>query len=116
MKIARFALNVFATLAIGYALSRWIDRLPYEFPPLPATITAAMSALGIDTIAHADAIEASGLLVIIAASLAVAALLVRVANRLFVHRRRAWKRRSEGTVVPRCGLSSMLRSRKNRQS
>ncbi|KVD76264.1 hypothetical protein WS62_02565 [Burkholderia sp. ABCPW 14] len=88
MKAMRYTLNVLATLAIGYGLSRWIDQLPYEFPPLPATITAVMRALGVDTIAHADDIEAIGLLAIITASLVVAALLVWTANRLIAYRRR----------------------------
>ncbi|WDD93304.1 hypothetical protein Bsp3421_003375 [Burkholderia sp. FERM BP-3421] len=89
MKVTRYALNALATLAIGYALSRWIDQLPYEFSPLPATITAVMRAIGIDTIAHADDIEAIGLLVIIAGSFVVAALLVWIANRVIERRRRA---------------------------
>ncbi|AJX87230.1 hypothetical protein [Burkholderia pseudomallei] len=88
MKVVRYSLNVLATLAIGYGLSRWIDRLPYEFPPLPAAITAVMHAFGVDTVAHADDIEAIGLLVIIAASLIVAALLVWIANRFIAHGRR----------------------------
>ncbi|AJY28791.1 hypothetical protein BTM_2736 [Burkholderia thailandensis 34] len=89
MKVVRYSLNVLATLAIGYGLSRWIDQLPYEFPPLPAAITAVMRMFGVDTIAHADDIEAIGLLVIIVASLIVAALLVWLANRFIAHGRRA---------------------------
>lgn len=89
MKVVRYSLNVLATLAIGYGLSRWIDQLPHEFPPLPAAITAVMRMFGVDTIAHADDIEAIGLLVIIATSLIVAALLVWIANRFIAHGRRA---------------------------
>ncbi|ABN84984.1 hypothetical protein BURPS668_2982 [Burkholderia pseudomallei 668] len=47
-----------------------------------------MHAFGVDTVAHADDIEAIGLLVIIAASLIVAALLVWIANRFIAHGRR----------------------------
>jgi hypothetical protein len=87
MKVARYSLNILATLAIGYALSRWIDQLPYEFSPLPATITAIMRAVGVDTVAHGDDVEAIGLVVIIVASLSVAVVIVWLANRLIMSRR-----------------------------
>lgn len=80
MKWARYSANIIATLVIGVLLSRWIDSLPYEFSPLPASIAFVMRALGVDTIKNADDIETVGLLVIIAASMLVAAVLVWLAN------------------------------------
>jgi hypothetical protein len=85
MKIVRYGTNVLATLAIGFLLSRYISNLPYEFPPLPASIAFAMRALHIDTVKNADDIETIGLVIIIVASLIVAALLVWALNRLLRH-------------------------------
>ncbi|PMS23061.1 hypothetical protein C0Z18_02240 [Trinickia dabaoshanensis] len=80
MKWVRYGVNIIATLVLGLLLSRWIDGLPYEFPVLPASIAFVMRALGMDTIRNADDIETVGLLVIIAASMLVAAVLVWLAN------------------------------------
>lgn len=88
MKWVRYGANIIATLAIGFVLSRWIDGLPYEFPVLPASISFVMRAFGVDTIKNADDIETVGLLVIIAASVLVAAVLVWLAN-IVLRRRRA---------------------------
>jgi hypothetical protein len=87
MKLARYGLNVLATIVIGYVLSRYVNSLPYEFPPLPASIAFIMRTLGIDTIRNADDIETIGLLVIIALSLVAAAVIVWLANVLF----RRWR-------------------------
>jgi len=82
MKLLRYSANVLATLAIGVLLSRYISSLPYEFAPLPASIAFVMRKAGIDTIKNADDVETIGLLVIIALSLVVAALLVWTLNRV----------------------------------
>lgn len=73
--------NLIATLILGLLLSRWIANLPYEFPPLPGTIAFCMRVLNIDTIDHADDIEAVGLLLIIVASVGIAALPVWLAKK-----------------------------------
>ncbi|TAM55031.1 MAG: hypothetical protein EPN57_03150 [Paraburkholderia sp.] len=89
MKIVRYGTNGLATLAIGFLLSRYVSNLPYDFPPLPASIAFAMRALHIDTVKNADDIETIGLVIIIVASLIVAALLVWALNRLLRHRQTA---------------------------
>jgi len=86
MRFVRYGANVLATVLIGLGLSRWIDSLPYEFPRLPASIAFVMRALGVDTIRNADDIETIGLLVIVAFSMIVAALLVWLANIALRHR------------------------------
>jgi len=82
MKAVRYGANGLATLVIGFLLSRYISNLPYEFPPLPASIAFVMRALHIDTVKNADDIETIGLISIIVVSLIVAALLVWALNRL----------------------------------
>jgi hypothetical protein len=81
MKLVRYGANVLATLVIGVLLSRYVNGLPYEFAPLPASIAFVMRKAGIDTVKNADDIETMGLLVIIGLSLVVAALLVWALNR-----------------------------------
>ena len=83
MKLVRCGANVLATLVIGVLLSRYINSLPYEFAPLPASIAYVMRSAGMDTIKNADDIETLGLLVIITLSLGVAALLVWALNGVF---------------------------------
>jgi hypothetical protein len=91
MKLVRYGANMLATVVIGFALSRFIASLPYEFPPLPALIALVMRRLGVDTVNNADDIETVGLLVIIVLSLAAAALIVWVLNLAF-HRWRLARR------------------------
>ncbi len=83
MRLVRYGVNILATILIGVLLSRYVSRLPFEFPALPASIAFVMRKAGIDTIKNADDIETIGLLVIIAASLIVSALLVWALNLLF---------------------------------
>ncbi len=71
MKWLRRGANIIATVIGGFLLARWLNNLPYEFSPLPATVAFCMRAFGIDTIEYADDIEAIGLLVVIAGSLVV---------------------------------------------
>lgn len=80
MKWLHRGANVLATVMVGLLLSRWIANLPCEFPPLPATVAFCMRLFQIDMIEHADDIETVGLLVIIAASIVIAALPVWFAN------------------------------------
>ncbi|PMS36879.1 hypothetical protein B0G57_10541 [Trinickia symbiotica] len=82
MKLVRYSANVLVTIVIGGVLSRYVSGLPYEFPPLPASIAFVMRKLGIDTVKNADDVETIGLLVIIVASFIVAAVLVWALNRL----------------------------------
>jgi len=42
MKLVRYGANMLATVVIGFALSRFIASLPYEFPPLPALIALVL--------------------------------------------------------------------------
>jgi hypothetical protein len=91
MKLVRYGANMLATVVIGFALSRFIASLPYEFPPLPASIALVMRKLGVDTVNNADDIETVGLLVIIVLSLAAAGLIVWLLN-LAVHRWRLSRR------------------------
>ena len=83
MKFIRYGVNALATVVIGFALSRYVASLPYEFPPLPAFVAIVMRTLGVDTVKNADDIETVGLLVIIALSLVAAALPVWLLNLLF---------------------------------
>jgi glucose uptake protein GlcU len=87
MKIVRYGVNALAVVVIGFVLSRFASHLPYEFPPLPALIAFVMRRLGIDTVTNADDIETIGLLLIIALSLVVAAVIVWLANVSF----RRWR-------------------------
>ncbi|MFX1673676.1 hypothetical protein PWR63_15650 [Paraburkholderia sp. A2WS-5] len=80
MKWVRYSANIITTLVLGFLLSRWIVSLPCEFSPLSASIAFVMHAFGVDTVKNADDIETTGLLVIIAAAMIVAALLVWLAN------------------------------------
>lgn len=80
MKWIRYSTNVLATLVLGVFLSRWIDGLPYEFPPLPASIAFVMRRFGVDQITHADDIETIGLLVIIAVSMIISGVFVWIVN------------------------------------
>lgn len=87
MKLVRYGANGLATLAIGFLFSRYISSLPYEFPLLPASVAFVMRSFGIDTIKNADDIETIGLAIIVAASLALAALLVWALNWLVCRQR-----------------------------
>lgn len=87
MKAVRYGVNALATIVIGFLLSRFISNLPYDFPPLPGAIAFVMRKLGIDTVQNADDIETIGLLVIIALSVVVAAVIVWLANVSF----RRWR-------------------------
>lgn len=95
MKWIRYSTNVLATLALGFFLSRWIDGLPYEFPPLPASIAFVMRMFGVDQIRHADDIETIGLLVIIAVSMIISGVFVWIANVLL----RRWLSAQRGHSV-----------------
>lgn len=87
MKVVRYGVNALAVVVIGFVISRVVSNLPYEFPPLPAFIAFAMRRLGIDTVTNADDIETIGLLVIMALSLVVAAVIVWLGNVLL----RRWR-------------------------
>ena len=87
MKVVRYGANTLAVIVIGFFVSRAMSHLPYDFPPLPASIALVMRRLGIDTISNADDIETIGLLVIIALSVFAAAMIVWLANVSF---RRWW--------------------------
>ena len=89
MKAVRYGVNALATIVIGFLLSRFINDLPYDFPPLPGSIVFVMRKLGIDTVQNADDVETIRLLVIIALSLVIAAAIVRLANVSFRHWRLA---------------------------
>ena len=78
---ARYGLNILATLILGTLLARWFVRLPIE-TPIPAAIESALAFLGVDTIAHADDIEAIGLLLVLAVWLVVVGLVVWGVNRI----------------------------------
>ncbi len=87
MKVVRYGVNALAIVVIGFVLSRVISNLPYEFPPLPASIAFVMRRLGVDTVTNADDIETIGLLVIIALSVVIAAVIVWLVNVFF----RRWR-------------------------
>ncbi|EDT39425.1 hypothetical protein [Burkholderia ambifaria] len=81
MTLARYGLNILATLVLGTLLARWFVHLPIE-TPIPAAIGAAMAFFGVDTIAHADDVEGIGLLLVLAVCVVVAGLVVWGINRV----------------------------------
>jgi hypothetical protein len=87
MRWGHYGVNILATVLIGFTLSRTIASLPYEFSPLPVSIAMLMRGLGVDAVRNADAIETIGMLVILTASLLVAAVLVWLANLALLRRR-----------------------------